>query len=684
MPFNCWCLTCKNPIGMGVRYNAEKTKVGMYHSTPIYKFTMPCHLCAGTIVMQTDPKNFTYIILEGARRKVQNWDAEDNEQPVIPDAEEKRKLALDAMYHLEHEQVDKTKGQSVLPALQQLETDRKSLRDDFALNTLARKHFRVAKRAAAEKADSEQKLMNRLSLFGSEVTLLPEDQTDSKTAKLIRLGHIQRKNSENKLRSTDNDPIFGVAKDIPPRKRRSSVGDQPTGDESSSHSNSTGASTQKIPLFEPLANLSKKLKQRSEAFSVSDKTKVPTPGLIKIGSSVRTAIHSRQLNPLRICCVVMPEDENVLRSIWEAKLPVCFKLAQEDLVREDHVPVPFYMFVPRVSYFPLVIDRVVRYFIEFTEYASEFGDQMKEIGTEVNKATEIGVEAGRAFDSTGKTVGSEIQRLSSVVPPEHRVWLEYAHQPLKWHYPIGLLFDLHADGTELPWNVTVHFHNYPSDILLSPPVHRRATEIHFMSVVKEADALKHRSQVMNQMQARDHHQIWTGILNYNFQQYWDINRRLMEPVVHIASEHHSPSRSVSAVTESDTDPIAGTNTQSRRSTTTPPQTLKTFRHIPCRLYRAGKTRADCSTGYIQKRIPPCTSDGVYLTVLDVTTKLLSVDDNSDTISPATSEYVFLLHGICLPLDTPIQWICEHMAYADNFVHIVAWPRSRFNRAVLSA
>ncbi|TGZ70168.1 hypothetical protein CRM22_003341 [Opisthorchis felineus] len=294
MPFNCWCLTCKNPIGMGVRYNAEKTKVGMYHSTPIYKFTMPCHLCAGTIVMQTDPKNFTYIILEGARRKVQSWDAEDNEQPVIPDAEEKRKLALDAMYHLEHEQVDKTKGQSVLPALQQLETDRKSLRDDFALNTLARKHFRVAKRAAAEKADSEQKLMNRLSLFGSEVTLLPEDQTDSKTAKLIRLGHTQRKNSENKLRSADNDPIFGVAKDILPRKRRSSVGDQPTGDVSSSHSNSTGASTPKNPLFEPLANLSKKLKQRSEAFSVSGKIKVPTLGLIKIGSSVRTAKHSRQ------------------------------------------------------------------------------------------------------------------------------------------------------------------------------------------------------------------------------------------------------------------------------------------------------------------------------------------------------------------------------------------------------
>lgn len=71
---------------MGVRYNAQKTKVGMYHSTPIYKFTMPCHLCAGTIVIQTDPQNFDYVILEGARRKNQKWDPEENEQVVIAGA----------------------------------------------------------------------------------------------------------------------------------------------------------------------------------------------------------------------------------------------------------------------------------------------------------------------------------------------------------------------------------------------------------------------------------------------------------------------------------------------------------------------------------------------------------------------------------------------------------------------
>jgi len=41
---------------MGVRYNAEKKKVGAYYSTPIYSFRCKCHLCDGWFEIQTDPK----------------------------------------------------------------------------------------------------------------------------------------------------------------------------------------------------------------------------------------------------------------------------------------------------------------------------------------------------------------------------------------------------------------------------------------------------------------------------------------------------------------------------------------------------------------------------------------------------------------------------------------------------
>lgn len=80
MPYNIWCDGCKNHIGMGVRYNAEKKKVGNYYTTPIYRFRMKCHLCVNYIEMQTDPANCDYVIVSGASRKEERWDMEDNEQ----------------------------------------------------------------------------------------------------------------------------------------------------------------------------------------------------------------------------------------------------------------------------------------------------------------------------------------------------------------------------------------------------------------------------------------------------------------------------------------------------------------------------------------------------------------------------------------------------------------------------
>ena len=57
--------TCNNHIGMGVRYNAEKKKIGNYYSTPIFAFRCKCHLCDGWFTIQTDPKNTRYVVTEG-------------------------------------------------------------------------------------------------------------------------------------------------------------------------------------------------------------------------------------------------------------------------------------------------------------------------------------------------------------------------------------------------------------------------------------------------------------------------------------------------------------------------------------------------------------------------------------------------------------------------------------------
>jgi len=82
MPYNIWCDGCKSHIAMGVRYNAEKKKVGMYFSTPIHEFKMKCHLCDQHFIIRTDPQNLDYVIESGARRKEQRWNMAENEQIV--------------------------------------------------------------------------------------------------------------------------------------------------------------------------------------------------------------------------------------------------------------------------------------------------------------------------------------------------------------------------------------------------------------------------------------------------------------------------------------------------------------------------------------------------------------------------------------------------------------------------
>lgn len=92
------------------------------------------------------------------------------------------------------------------------------------------------------------------------------------------------------------------------------------------------------------------------------------------------------------------------------------------------------------------------------------------------------------------------------------MWLDFNGLPLKWHYPIGVLYDLSSSDIQLPWNITVHFSKFPErDILHCPS--RETVESYFMSCIKEADVLKHRSHVVSNMQKKDHNQLWLGLQN---------------------------------------------------------------------------------------------------------------------------------------------------------------------------
>jgi coiled-coil domain-containing protein 130 len=175
LPFNIWCGTCNNHIGMGVRYNAEKKKIGNYYSTPIYSFRCKCHLCDGWFEIQTDPKNTRYIVTSGARQKEESWDPAENGGFAVHDTDNKATSAdplaaleksTEAQNHLATVQVPR------LEALQQV--SERFDADPYSHSLRVRKRFREEKKVEKEKRRADELLKGRYGLPAS-LTLLEDD-----------------------------------------------------------------------------------------------------------------------------------------------------------------------------------------------------------------------------------------------------------------------------------------------------------------------------------------------------------------------------------------------------------------------------------------------------------------------------------------------------------------------------
>ncbi|KAG0708075.1 DUF572-domain-containing protein [Suillus ampliporus] len=179
LPFNIWCGTCNNHIGMGVRYNAEKKKVGAYYSTPIYSFRCKCHLCDGWFEIQTDPKNTRYVVVSGARQKDEDWDPEENGGFAIHDTEGKAGPAdpLAALEKTTEAQNHVAKVQ--IPRLEALQgvSDRYN-NDPYALSSMVRKRFRAEKKIEAQKRAEDDTLKGKYGL--PEELQLVEDDAEAK------------------------------------------------------------------------------------------------------------------------------------------------------------------------------------------------------------------------------------------------------------------------------------------------------------------------------------------------------------------------------------------------------------------------------------------------------------------------------------------------------------------------
>jgi autophagy-related protein 5 len=264
----------------------------------------------------------------------------------------------------------------------------------------------------------------------------------------------------------------------------------------------------------------------------------------------------------------MADDKEILREVWEGKLPVCFRLAENEWGSNE--PDEIYLMISRQTYFPLVCDKIQRHFSEYVL-------------------------------TSNKT---------------NPIWLDYNGTPLKWNYQVGLLYDLYANegyenSSNIPWYVNVHFEKCPDEILECSS--KEIVESYYLSTVKEADALKHKGKIINEMQKKDHKQLWYGIQSDKFDQFWSINKKLME------------------VTDGEC-----------------------FKSIPFRIYQNDKP-------FVQKIFEPIGENGKKRTFEDLLKVVYGETYKNFKL--------ILIQGITPSFETPIQWLSEHLSYPDNFLHI---------------
>ncbi|CAF0728095.1 unnamed protein product [Adineta steineri] len=292
------------------------------------------------------------------------------------------------------------------------------------------------------------------------------------------------------------------------------------------------------------------------------------------------------------------DDKEITRELWQSRIPICFLLSEEDKskVNRSETPEPFYLMLSRHLYFPCIIDKISRYYS--TYYKENLTDSTNNISL-------------------------------------HNLWLEYESIPLKWHYPIGVLYDLYTSSLSstsschLPWQIIVHLSKFPENELIRFP-DKETIEAHYMTTLKEADALKHKGQIIGDMQKRDHKQLWNSLFQDKYENFWNINMKLM----------------------SYTD------------------NLQYFRYIPFRIYILDRV-------FIQKLFSPYDIEhDKWMTLNDLIQFSLNheaqcerLSNEKEILNINIKDYRVIIHGVQPPLHTPIQWLSEYFSYPDNFLHI---------------
>ncbi|KAL4959014.1 Saf4/Yju2 family protein [Aspergillus stella-maris] len=179
MPFATWCTNCQPEeiIGQGVRFNAEKKKVGHYYSTPVYSFRIKHTVCGGWIEIRTDPKNTAYVVVEGGRKRDLGTDEDGRGFGVGKILVGGKSGSDDPFAKIESKTEDKRAVDEAKSRILELQSRQNRDWDDpYAMSRRLRKGFRAERKVLERKEGVKEALKDRMSLGIEIVDEVEEDK----------------------------------------------------------------------------------------------------------------------------------------------------------------------------------------------------------------------------------------------------------------------------------------------------------------------------------------------------------------------------------------------------------------------------------------------------------------------------------------------------------------------------
>ena len=369
-------------------------------------------------------------------------------------------------------------------------------------------------------------------------------------------------------------------------------------------------------------------------------------------------------------------DQKIEKELWLGQVPVFFNLEPNEVTTMDK-PLPLFLLLPRMGYLPLLVNHIREHFMS---YAPTRQDEM---------------------------------------------WFECGGIPLRWTTPIGVIYDLLAGDTDLPLPIIVHFLSFPERKLIRYQ-NLMNVKSYYLNTLKEAWYLKYGdcSSIMD-LNMEDYANLWQSVVLSSHELYRPICQSLRNNSSNSSNNHgsdsnhdnstklhHYPVRFLFSGFEDKDDNETKTlnknsNSNDIKHSSPSSTTTQTVDHVnplspslPTQL-----TPIPCDFFFVQMPIstqnnPTLTLGGLIeiqfpallassssspkqtTTDTDIDTDTsspfsCSSDNNHNTHDHKESSPVhvllddvhILIHGTCPPLDTPVEWLCQNMCHADQFVYL---------------